>query len=167
VLGRICQLDPIFADGGLAEKEKRSRRQRRPRQSAQILTCRVQKIRCGRPSASAAHPPIMRSSGPGGHFQYGECELLCATRRSYLPVGGNRCLRWFPGSVASFDLVLRWRPRHLAEWATLDRFWLATDPLRCRGLIIAMAFAERRRRHPSGTVLPQRARSRPHPPPPF
>jgi hypothetical protein len=57
----------------------------------------------------------------------------------------------------------------LTPWAALDRLWLATDPPRCRGLIIAMAFPERRRRHPSGTVrvaLPQRARSRPHPPPP-
>jgi hypothetical protein len=55
----------------------------------------------------------------------------------------------------------------LTPWAALDRLWLATDPPRCRGLIIAMAFPERRRRHPSGTVrvaLPQRARSRPHPP---
>jgi hypothetical protein len=57
----------------------------------------------------------------------------------------------------------------LTPWAALDQLWLATDPRRCRGLIIAMAFPERRRRHPSGTVrvaLPQRARSRPHPPPP-
>jgi hypothetical protein len=38
-----------------------------------------------------------------------------------------------------FDLVLRWRPRHwLTPWATLDRLWLATDSLRCHGLIIAM-----------------------------
>ena len=75
-------------------------------------------------------------------------------------------------SVPNSIMVLRRRRAvvWLTPWAALDRLSLATDPPRCRGLIIAMAFPERSRRHLSGTVrvaLPQRARSRPHPHPPL
>jgi hypothetical protein len=55
-------------------------------------------------------------------------------------------------------------------WLTPWRPWIGSGwQLTLRVAVIAMGFPERRRRHPSGTVrvaLPQRARSRPHPPPP-
>jgi len=82
-----------------------------------------------------ARQPVLDPRVPSGnhaairtgrhHVQSGECRLLCETTRRCLPVGANRCLRWFTGSVC-----VGVRGIWLTPWATLDRLWLATDPPR-------------------------------------
>jgi hypothetical protein len=157
---------------GSRQKKKGAANSGRP-QSAKLLTCCVQKA--SKPVLSSTDydhcpPHNHAASGPDSNTSSSENTDSCAKRDGAVYRRANRCLRWFARSVASsIWSCVGVRGVWLTPWAALDRLWLATDPPRCRGLIIAMALPECRRRYPSGTVrvaLPQRARSRPHPPTP-